>query len=110
MAEQAWAKEPWGKRTHQYEIDAGVSERHCITDKNDKVIIPWPGWDNPEVDRIIACVNACAGVPTEVLELLQLADLLQTYPINMLGFMKSGWSWDQLTEIWPQLLEDDNNG
>jgi hypothetical protein len=67
MNNQDWAPEPWAPEDRWYNIwfnDANgneVGERGEDGDEGYKI-------DKATRDRITACVNACAGVPTEMLE------------------------------------------
>ena len=66
-----WAPEPWT-------LSGGT--RPCIKSEGEYIQIhsPWhedawedePNEASANLHRIVACVNACAGVPTEVLESL----------------------------------------
>ena len=68
-----WAEEPWTVEEYEYDW-------YHIKDKNEQVIDESPGndWEitkafsKEERARIIACVNACAGVLTE--DLLAIAN------------------------------------
>ena len=75
MSEQGWAKEPWK-----------IVDYDEIEDANGVPILEdvglREGWsyDGDNTPRIVACVNACAGVPMEELE--QFANLRRV-PENM---------------------------
>lgn len=68
MNEQDWSKEPWS---------AGCN--HTLQDATGELIVP--GIDLQDAERIAACVNACAGIPTEELEAVTGAgrQLLESY-------------------------------
>ena len=60
---QDWPQEPW------YIWEDNVEEVPYITDANFKpVTFPCDGLDDATRERIVACVSACAGVPTDALE------------------------------------------
>jgi hypothetical protein len=65
MSEQTWTKEPWEAMYH-----GNPSRMIPITDEN-TVPIAYAGVKNRPNDanaaRIVACVNYCAGIPTDVL-------------------------------------------
>ena len=52
--EQDWAKEPWTKDEDGLIWGVGRSSVDTIN-------------DDSSIDRIVACVNACAGIPTDIL-------------------------------------------
>ena len=52
--EQDWAKEPWTKDEDGLIWGVGRSPVDTIN-------------DDSSIDRIVACVNACAGIPTDIL-------------------------------------------
>ena len=58
---QDWAKEPWGLESGE---PVDTNRRRIIQD--DGTGYEWV--EQKDWERIIACVNACAGVPTEALE------------------------------------------
>lgn len=67
--ETKWSPEPW----HVVELGEEDETFHFIHDARDKSVADVIGNDGVEVDganarRIVACVNACAGIPTEALE------------------------------------------
>lgn len=66
MSETKWSPEPWRE-----DVDGGIEDAKgepvaC----GDDYAIDWTYWsikpDNRR--RVLACVNACAGIPTEALE------------------------------------------
>lgn len=61
MGENRWGPEPWFIEDADYILDATgetVAEAHAPA-----------GWlAKDRARRIVACVNACAGIPTEALE------------------------------------------
>lgn len=79
LMEQDWAKEPW-------ELDETPSHA-WINSEGERIPIhsPWivdafedePSKATANMKRIIACVNACAGVPTEILP--ELTSLLKRF-------------------------------
>ena len=86
MTKQDWAPEPW-----EFDKDNGG-----IIDANGKDILEFPDgsmvFRDDDAKRIAACVNASAGVPTEVLP--ELSDLFQkfilfTKPIVEIKFKKA---------------------
>lgn len=71
MSEQNWAPEPLELKEITYEL---YDSDYEILDKNGTPIVcadsPFHGveWDEATAKRIVACYNACAGVPTEDLD------------------------------------------
>ena len=68
--EQDWGKEPWvfGEHGELYKgtpihVHIKDAEGNFITSSDRRTFLPGYNWP-----RIIACVNACAGVPTDVLK------------------------------------------
>ena len=78
MAKQDWAPAPWELENSQWLQNKDGSIR---------ITSPWreDAWEDGEasanMERIIACVNACAGVPTEDLECLPVKKLMEVYPM-----------------------------
>ena len=62
MDEQDWPKEPWRKSKDGYPpfIDANGEDIYLDEETG--------GLSGPLGDRILACMNACTGIPTECLE------------------------------------------
>ena len=66
-----WAPEPWTFRPEdwfeddgkQYENEIIAADKSCVA--SDMQF--YPHVDADSMHRIVACVNACAGVPTEIL-------------------------------------------
>ena len=77
--------EPWRRET----VSAHSRDAEYILERIDPDLL----------DRIIACVNACAGVPTEVLP--ELADLLQRFVL---------WTKPIATIPTKEATRDDNIG
>ena len=65
MTEQDWAKEPW------------KSDNGHITDAEGGYVGYLTDFLGPEQSRSLACVNACAGVPTEDLLIMANGHLIQ---------------------------------
>ena len=57
-----WAKEPW-----EYE-EADPLQGFIVNEEGDEITYPIVAINPKHLPRIVACVNACAGVPTEDLE------------------------------------------
>ncbi len=70
MSEHEHTKEPWKRANGTYVEDTAIEDSE--------------GWrlacdvDPKNARRIVACVNACAGLSTEALESGALAELLET--------------------------------
>jgi hypothetical protein len=61
-----WAPEPW-EADHLHQCYCGGYHAD-ILDVNGKCITTAPFHNIADTDRIVACVNACAGIPTTELE------------------------------------------
>jgi len=68
MDKQDWAPEPWTN-----------GNRH-VTNADENYVGYLQDFSDSEQTRIIACVNACAGVPTEVLNYMR-------YKVEKLGLI-----------------------
>lgn len=66
---QDWAKEPWSHSKEGYIVDANGDAIGSFADEQ----------------RSIACVNACAGVPTEALEKLGKLALMPILEVKLLN-------------------------
>ena len=63
MPKTEWQPEPWVVERDTYGEYVYIRTNHKCN-----LLIPDPSIHQTDAERIVACVNACAGVPTEHLE------------------------------------------
>lgn len=75
MSDAKWSPEPWGWRRCTPRDGPGANE--CVYDAERIMLLgTTPQGDPGDARRIVAAVNACAGIPTEALEAGALGTLL----------------------------------
>jgi hypothetical protein len=65
---QDWSPEPW-KRGGTFTNKDGLTQYKLVDANGDPLT-----WSDALIDRMFACVNACAGIPTEDLLLFAMSD------------------------------------
>lgn len=85
MSDAKHTQEPWGFKAHEERPTTIVITGHDPEDPgapwNIAEMVPGASYDNPDQSemlnarRIVACVNACAGISTEALEAGAIKDL-----------------------------------
>lgn len=81
MQRDEHTKEPWTTADYTASLSTGVENGISIQAGDDTVLdLPftasWPeAMQRANARRIVACINACAGIPTELLESLELGEL-----------------------------------
>ena len=80
-----WAPEPWVQANNDDDSIIFDAEKHKLVHQD-------AGYYAATHARIVACVNACAGVPMEILQLKQaVSDKLESYESALYGLSESAY-------------------